>query len=91
MKKIRNARIMAMVDALYETKTKNQKMQQLQKSNDELQEELIALVYDKNKQERIIEIFETVYNNVCKEFAEEIENAYRIGLSDGLALHKIAV
>ena len=91
MKRIRNARIQAMIDAIHDTKTDNPKIQQLQKSNDELQEELIALVYDKNKQERIIEIFETVYNNVCKEFAEEIENAYRIGLSDGLALHKIAV
>lgn len=91
MKKIKNARIIAMLDALHETKTENQKIQQLQKSNDELQEELIALVGDEKKQERIIEIFETVYNNVCKEFAEEIENAYRIGLSDGLALHKIAV
>ncbi len=91
MKRIRNARIQAMIDAIHDTKTDNPKIQQLQKSNDELQEELIILVDDKNKQERIIEIFETVYNNVCKEFAEEIENAYRIGLSDGLALHKIAV
>jgi glutamate-1-semialdehyde aminotransferase len=91
MKKIRNARIMAMIDALHETKTENQKMQQLQESNDELQEELIALTDDAKQKERIIEIFEEVYNNVCKEFAEEIENAYRIGMSDGIALHKIAV
>ena len=91
MKRIRNARIQAMIDAIHDTKTDNPKIQQLQKSNDELQEELIILVDDKNKQERIIEIFETVYNNFCKELAEEIENAYRIGQSDGLALHKIAV
>lgn len=91
MKRIRNARIQAMIDAIHDTKTDNPKIQQLQKSNDELQEELIILVDDKNKKERIIEIFEEVYNNVCKEFAEEIENAYRIGMSDGIALHKIAV
>ncbi len=32
MKKIKNARIIAMLDALHETKTENQKIQQLQKS-----------------------------------------------------------
>lgn len=91
MKKIRNARIMAMVDALHETKSENSKIVELREKADSLQEELLALVNDENKQERIIEIFEEVYNNVCNEFAEEIENAYRIGLSDGIALHKIAV
>lgn len=91
MKKIRNARIMAMVDALHETKAENSKMLELSKKVDLLEKELLDLLNDENKQERIIEIFEEVYNNVCNEFAEDIENAYRIGLSDGLALHKIAV
>lgn len=79
-----------MVEALGETNTENPKILRIRRKTDKLQKKILNYI-NENNQEKAIEILEQFYNNICLEFAEEIENAYRIGIADGLELQKKAI